>query len=88
LARCAQLAKALAAFVDVVSVVDFEAMNAYACGQLSSEALMELERGAMRAVSEATVQLGRDGIVTYGHVAVGRATDVLLRHANTLLSSR
>jgi len=55
LTRCAQLANALSAFVDVISVVDSEAMNAAASGQLSSEAFMELEQIATSVVSEATV---------------------------------
>ncbi len=84
LARCAQLATALSAFVDVLSIVDSSNLNAATGGQLSGLAFIHLEQLAGEAADEAIAQLRRDGISAHGHVAVGQTVDTLSRHANVL----
>lgn len=84
LARCAQLATALSAFVNVLSIVDSTNLNAATGGQLSGLAFVHLEQHAKEAADEAIAQLRSDGIFAHGHVAVGQTVDTLSRHAKVL----
>jgi nucleotide-binding universal stress UspA family protein len=84
LARCAQLAMALSASVDVLSIVDSSNLNAACGGQLSGLAFEHLEQLAREAADEAIAQLRSDGIFAHGHIAVGQTVDTLSRHANVL----
>jgi nucleotide-binding universal stress UspA family protein len=86
LIRCVHLAAALSATVDVVSVVDSESLNALSGGQLTGEALNQLQQLAREAVDDATARLESYGIHAHGYVAFGSTLDALPMHANMLRS--
>jgi nucleotide-binding universal stress UspA family protein len=81
LIRCAHLAAALSATVDVISVIDAEHFNAVSGGLLSGEAFAHLQLLAEQTVSEATIRLKSHGVVAHGHVGFGRSIDVLPQQA-------
>ena len=81
--RCSQLSLALSAPVDVVAVVDAEAVNASSGGLLTDVAYTHLEEIARNTLSDAISQLASIGIAANGYVKYGRIADVVARHAQT-----
>ncbi|MEX3981090.1 universal stress protein [Paraburkholderia sp. EG287A] len=81
--RCSQLSLALSAPVDVVAVVDAEAVNASSGGLLTDVAYTHLEEIARNTLSDAVSQLASIGIAANGYVKYGRIADVVARHAQT-----
>ncbi|WP_245623830.1 universal stress protein [Paraburkholderia nodosa] len=82
--RCSQLSLALSAPVDVVAVVDTEAVNASCGGLLTDVAYSHLEEIARNTLSDAVAQLAKIGIAANGCVKYGRIADVVARHAQTV----
>jgi len=83
LQRCSQLSLAFSAAVDVVAVVDAEAVNATSGGLLTDVAYTHLEEIARNTLSDAVMQLANIGIAANGYVKYGRIADVVARHAQT-----
>jgi nucleotide-binding universal stress UspA family protein len=77
LLRCAELAAALAAPVDVVTVVDFVDANALCAGMLSDAAVAQMEQQARCTLNDALDELGLNGVVARGHVAFGQVVDAI-----------
>ncbi len=86
LLRCAELALALAAPVDVVAVVDFVDANAACAGMLSGLTAAQMEEQAHSALKDAIDELGLNGAVARGHIMFGRVTDSILRTIQLLKS--
>ncbi|QCP54849.1 universal stress protein [Trinickia violacea] len=86
LLRCAELSVALAARVDVVTVVNFADDNAMCGGMLSSAAMTQLEDQARSALREAIDALGVNGVVARGHVVFGGVLEAITRMVDLLQS--
>ncbi|MFL9937334.1 universal stress protein [Paraburkholderia sp. RL18-103-BIB-C] len=84
--RCAELSVALAALVDVVTVVDFLDANAICAGMLTDVAATQMEEQARSGLKDAIDELGLNGVAARGHVAFGRVADAISQMTELLKS--
>ena len=75
--RCVSLSLALAAVVDVVTVVDCIGTAAVAGGMMNEVLVLQMEANARSDLKDAIDELNTNGIFARGHVVFGHAADAI-----------